>query len=287
MDDGSWKIYEVVPARGPNTRSKITQYRLQAALPLATIPSGLHPCTPKYTSKSSRSYFTVITSASPLEEDQQSTAQNHNQLDTFPRPYFAHMLRMDNLTIIPTLPAISQAILLYRLVIISDGSYNYVTKQGSQAFALANGEKILWINDGPCIAHGMTMNLKRAELCGLTSALYLALWICSSPPIHYGSITFMCDSMGAIPTLKRIYSGLPLKHPVNYMDLTVECQRIIKTLPVKVNFQWLPGHKRANDPLSRIQREVHTTAKQCNKENSTQISILLPSYEIAISHKDH
>ncbi len=85
--------------------------------------------------------------------------------------------------------------------------------------------------------------------------------------------------------MNRIAGGLPLKKPVNDMDLTVECHEIIKKLPIKVKFKWLPGHKRADDLLSKIQRTVQPAAKQRNSENSTPTSILPPSYKIAISYK--
>lgn len=224
-------------------------------------------------------------SSSLLVEDQPGSVQTYSSYETFPHQFFKHMLRLEDLNTIPTLSSIAQAILSYKLVIITDGSHNYVSKQGSQAMALTNGTELLWLNDGPCMGHGMTMNPKRAKLCGLTSALYLALWVCLNQTIHYGSIAFLCNSKGAIATLNRIAGGLPLKKPVNDMDLTVECHEIIKKLPIKVKFKWLPGHKRADDLLSKIQRTVQPAAKQRNSENSTPTSILPPSYKIAISYK--
>jgi hypothetical protein len=192
------------------------------------------------------------------------------------------MLNLTSLTTIPTLAKIATDVQSYKLFIITDGSYDYMTRQGSQAIAITNSKELLWLGAGPCLSNGIAMNPKRSELCGLASALYLALWICLDQKIHYGSITFLCNSKCTVNTLRDISQCLPLKHPTNDIDLALECRTIIKNLHIKTYYNWLPGHKKSDDVLSKIQRDVHTDAKSHNKITSPSPTVLPPSYEIAI-----
>jgi len=90
------------------------------------------------------------------------------------------MLDSQAVSTIPTLVAISQATQSYNLQIITGGSYDYSYKNGSHAMALTTGADLYWLNSGPCMGNGSAMNPKRAKLCGLTTALYMALWICKA-----------------------------------------------------------------------------------------------------------
>jgi hypothetical protein len=267
---------------GTRTRLNHIQYSTQESLPIIRPPSGLYPCTPKYTNKSTRNSFTVVCSSSPLIEEINLNTHSTTSYGTHPHPYFRYMLNFTSLTTIPTLAKIATEVQSYKLFIITDGSYDYMTKQGSHAIAITNNKKVLWLGAGPCLGNDISINLKRAELCGLASALYLALWICLDQEIHYGSITFLCDSKRAVNTLRDISQCLPLKHPTNDIDLALECRTIIKKLPIKAYFNWLPGHKKADDVLSKIQRDVHTAAKSHNKIISPSPTVLPPSYKIAI-----
>jgi hypothetical protein len=280
--DNSWKIFPGSSHTGTRTRLNHIQYSTQESLPIIRPPSGLYPCTPKYRNKSTRNSFTVVCSSSPLIEEINLSTHSTTSYGTHPHPYFRYMLNLTSLTTIPTLAKIATEVQSYKLFIITDGSYDYMTKQGSHAIAITNNKKVLWLGAGPCIGNDIAMNPKRAELCGLASALYLALWICLDQEIHYGSITFLCDSKRAVNTLRDISQCLPLKHPTNDIDLALECRTIIKKLPIKAYFNWLPGHKKADDVLSKIQRDVHTAAKSCNKIISPSPTVLPPSYEIAI-----
>jgi hypothetical protein len=238
---------------------------------------------PKNTSKSNGDIFTVVTSSSPLIKHTPKPSWALLSEENQPHPYFQYMPCLDLLASKTTLTTVALSIQSYKLYIITYASYNYNTNQGSHVMAITTGIDLLWLNPGPCMRNGITMNPKGAELCSLTTALYLSLWICCTLNIHYGSIAFLCDSKLTIKLLSNTAQNLPSANPTNNIDLIIECPEILQQLPIRTMFQWLQGHSKGECYLCSIQRKVHDTAKQFNTITKICPHILPPSYEVAVS----
>jgi hypothetical protein len=65
---------------------------------------------------------------------------------------------------VPTLATIATEVQSYKLFIITDGSYDYMSRQGSQAIAITNGRDLLWLGAGPCLGNGIAMNQKNGVM---------------------------------------------------------------------------------------------------------------------------
>ena len=125
----------------------------------------------------------LLQSPTPLHEPGAAVLTNHilPSDDGFtPHPYYAQLLDWDSTELLSMIPSIALA-LEQGLHICADGSYLKDSKQGSHAWVFANDQRqVLWKGAGPSVGHPTVMSPYRAELSGLTSVLFILLWICST-----------------------------------------------------------------------------------------------------------
>jgi hypothetical protein len=132
----------------------------------------------------------LVHSQTPLCEPCVTPNTNHvlPSEDGFtPHPYYAQLLNWDSTELLPAIPSIALALREQVLHICADGSYFKDNKQGNQAWVFANDRRqILWKGAGPSVGYSTVMSPYRAELSGLTSVLFVLLWICNTEGIEIG-----------------------------------------------------------------------------------------------------
>ncbi len=133
------------------------------------------------------------------------------------------------------------------LHICADGSYIKEKKQGSHAWVFANDQRrILWKESGPSLGLPAVMSPYRAEQSGLTSALFLILWVCHTYNVETGNVIIYCDNISALNRIftKERPSNNPLRQLAADIDLITCARDMILRLPVAIHIskEWVKGH---------------------------------------------
>ena len=163
-----------------------------------------------------------------------------------PHPYYQQLLNWNTNTILPAIPSIATALVNGTLHICADGSYIKETLQGSHAWVFATSKQhIIWKGAGPSVGHSEVMSPYRAELSGLTSVLFLLLWICQNAGVETGSANVYCDNISALDKVfsKERPSNNPLRQLLADIDLcrleqdgfgTLLCQTCLRRLAERI-----------------------------------------------------
>jgi hypothetical protein len=192
---------------------------------------------------------------------------------------------------------ISTALTTNNLYICADGSYFADYQQGSHAWVFSTSDKtILWKGAGPSFSHPDVMSPYRAELSGLTSILFILLWVTTFNSIETGSVTIYCDNTSA---LDRIFTAIrqsnnPLQQLIADIDL-ISCARdLLLQLPVDIQIrkEWVKGHY--TDSNRELQHDLNDMADELAvQHNSTRRSpnayppLISPMSEAEILQDNH
>ncbi len=99
---------------------------------------------------------------------------------------------------------------------------------------------------GPSAGRSAIMTPYRAELSGLTSVLFLLLWICRTQGIEEGSACIYCNNISA---LNQVFAKVrpptnPFKQMAADIDLIMCARDLLLQLPVDVGIakEWVKKH---------------------------------------------
>ncbi len=114
------------------------------------------------------------------------------------------MLDWDRSEIESIAPGLITAMTENKRHICADGSYVKDMKQGGHAWVFADNQRqILWKGSGPSMGHSAVMSPYSTELSGLTSILFLLLWVCNEHGVEGGDVIIYCDNISA---LNRVFT---------------------------------------------------------------------------------
>ncbi len=201
-----------------------------------------------------------------IPEEQHSPESNHlweADGEVTPHPYYQQLLSWNTDKIAPAALSISRAISDGSLLVCADGSYFKVSQQGSHAWVFATQQRtVLWKGAGPALGHPSVMSPYRAELCGLTSVLFIILWVCNKHDIDSGSVRILCDSESALDQVFSTVRGSnnPLKQLASDFDLLSCAKDILLHLPVNITVtkEWVKGHY--TGPNRTLQHDLNDLA---------------------------
>jgi hypothetical protein len=138
-----------------------------------------------------------------------------------PHPFYKTLLQWDTNAIMPHVAAITEAIQGGGLFMCADGSFIKDRQQGVQAWVLSTSDgTVLWRGAGPSIGHPKAMMAYRAELCGLTSAFFLLLWVCNESDLQHGSAVIYCDNETALNEVFK--NPLTTNNPYAYLAADID-----------------------------------------------------------------
>jgi hypothetical protein len=129
----------------------------------------------------------------------------------------------------------------------ADGSFIKDRQQGAQAWVLVTSVgTVLWRGSGPSVGHPEAMTAYRAELCGITSAFFLLLWVCNETATEYGDFVIYCDNETALNEVfkSQLSTNNTYAHLAADIDLITCTSDIILQLPPEVHLkkEWVKGH---------------------------------------------
>ncbi len=112
---------------------------------------------------------------------------------------------------------------------------------------------VLWRGAGPSVGHPEAMTAYRAELCGLTSAFFLLLWVCNESDIQHGNAVIYCDNETALNEVFK--NPLTTNNPYAYLaadiDLITCARDLLLQLPFEVQLkkEWVKAHYKGEKQL--------------------------------------
>jgi hypothetical protein len=174
-----------------------------------------------------------------------------------PYPFYINLFQWDTNDIMPKLAAITEAILQGDgLFICANGSFIKEREQGAQAWVLAGSNgTVLWRGAGPSVGNPEAMMAYMAELCSLTFAFFLLLWVCNESDIQHENAVITCDFE---TTLHEVFKN-PLTNNIPYaylaadIDLITCVRDLLLEFPLEVHLkkEWVKGHYKGEKPLKR------------------------------------
>ncbi len=139
------------------------------------------------------------------------------------------------------------------------------------------------------------MSPYRAELCGLTSILFLIQWVCVAEKIEEGKVIIYCDNETALNEVFKTPrpTSNPYKQLAADIDLITCVRDLLLQLPLslEVKKEWVKGHYTGSD--RKLKHDLNDMADELagNFNSSTRAAgnkppILYPLYEAELIHKN-
>jgi hypothetical protein len=213
-----------------------------------------------------------------------------------PHPFYQHLLQWSTDHLSPYTFCIASPLTGGVLHICADGAYIKEFQQGSHSWILSDSnQNILWKGVGPSTGHSAVMTSYRAELCGITSALFMLLWICNQEDVEYGSVTLYCDNEGA---LNQVFNkSRPFKNPYDFLSADIDlitCARdLLLQLPIEVHVkhEWVKGHYtgKKRQLKHELNHLADTTAREYNSSRrppSSTPPVPCPTSEVELIHNN-
>ncbi len=199
---GTWTTFRPLQQENlrPTRASSHPKYDLRRPEEPCDLPTDAVPTT--IVSIRNSPHIRLLSSPSPLCPLLASTFPQNIQRDadiSDPHPYYTQLLDWDRSEIESITPGLITAMTENKLHMCADGFYVKDTKQGSHAWVFADNQRqISWKGAGPSMGHSAVMTPYRAELSGLTSILFLLLWVCNEHGVEGGDVTIYCDNISAL-----------------------------------------------------------------------------------------
>lgn len=206
------------------------------------------------------------------------------------------MLQWDYDAISRVSPIIAEHIELDNLFVCTDGAYQQETKQGSHAWVFSSSTHILWQGSGPSPGHPNAMSPYRAELCGLTSCLYILHWVCTNESVNCGKVTIYCDNATALRELftKPPKTNNPYRMLKPDIDLLAYARVLLQNITdrIDVKKEWVKGHysgpnRKQKHNLNNVADALAGMQNSMRHPSNKYTTIMPPLYEAELIHNDH